>query len=88
MLQNNKQQVVLQKIMDMVEPTDTLENSLSNQFNKVINDKKSSNDLDTKSIEELEDSFSQLHGTKFFDPDIENDVDFYRMKSTRRTNKE
>jgi hypothetical protein len=88
MLQNNIQQVVLQKIMDMVEPTETWENSLSNQFNQVINDRKTFEDLDTKSIEELENTFSQLQGTKFFDPDIQNEVDFYKMKSTRTTNKE
>lgn len=88
MLQNNIQQVVLQKIMDMVEPTETWENSLSNQFNQVINDRKTCEDLDTKSIEELENTFSQLQGTKFFDPDIQNEVDFYKMKSTRTTNKE
>jgi len=54
-----------------------MEQSLNNQFKKVLQDRETFEDLDTKTIEELGNSFERLQGTDFFDPDIIGESSFY-----------
>ena len=76
----------MKQIMDMVDPSEVVQNSISYQFRAVLNDRIEYEKLDTETIAELGSTFTKLQGEQFYDPDVKNDV-LYTKKDLRNTNK-
>ena len=48
--------------MGMVEPQEMLENTFNYQFKQVLNDRETFEEIDTKTIEELDQKYEHIEG--------------------------